>query len=69
MEIAYGDVDGLEPALEGRVLLDVLLELVQGCGADATQLAPRQLGLEQIRPAHRVRRAARARLSLLSFNF
>src|SRR5207237_204478 len=53
---AVQDVDGLgqrrlvdehrlEPALERRVLLDVLAVLVESCGADALDLAPREDGL------------------------
>src|SRR6185503_14689932 len=40
--------DGLEAALEGGVLLDVLAVLVQGGGADAAELASSEGGLEQL---------------------
>ena len=39
-------LDGLEAALEGRVLLEVLAVLVERGGADGLQLAPGQHGLE-----------------------
>ncbi len=45
--------DGLEAALEGGVLLDVLAVLVQGRGADAVQLAPREERLEHVGGVHR----------------
>src|SRR5438874_2079366 len=38
----------LEPPLQRPVLLDVLPVFVQGRGADALQLAPRQRGLEHV---------------------
>jgi len=47
------DHDGLEPALEGGVLLDVLAVFVQGGRADATQLAPGQGRLQEIGRVHR----------------
>src|SRR5439155_21187908 len=40
------DLDGLEPALEGGVLLEVLAVLVEGGGPDRLQLTPGQHGLE-----------------------
>jgi len=43
------DQHGLESALQGRVLLDVLAVLVQGRRADAAQLAPGQGRLEHVR--------------------
>ena len=42
------DDDGLEPPLQGAVLLDVLAVLVHGCGADALDLAARQGRLEYV---------------------
>ena len=54
------DEDGLEPALQGRVLLDVLAELVERRRADAAQLAPGQGRLEQVGGVHRAIRLARA---------
>ncbi len=41
-------VDGLEPALQRRVLLDVLLVLVERRGADALQLAAGERGLQHV---------------------
>ena len=43
---------GLEPPLQGGVLLDVLAVLVQGGGADAAQVAPGQGRLEQVGGVH-----------------
>lgn len=40
------DLDGLEAALEGRVLLQVLAVLVERRRTDRLELAPRQHGLE-----------------------
>ena len=48
--LAHGD--GLEPALQGRVLLDVLAVLVQGGGADDADLAAGQSGLEDVGGVH-----------------
>ena len=42
------DHDRLEPALEGRVALDVLAVLVERGGADALQLAARERRLEDV---------------------
>ena len=53
-------VDGLEAPLEGGVLLDVLLVLVERRGADAAQLAARERGLEHVRGVHRALGRARA---------
>ncbi|OPZ65219.1 MAG: hypothetical protein BWY85_00722 [Firmicutes bacterium ADurb.Bin506] len=39
----------LEPALKGRILLDVLSVLIQRGRAYALQLAPGQCGLEDVR--------------------
>ena len=46
-------LDRLEPALEGRVLLEVLAVLVEGGGADCLQLAARQHRLEDARGVDR----------------
>ncbi len=46
------DHDGLEAALEGSVLLDVLSVLVERGGAHAAQLAPGQRGLEHVGRVH-----------------
>ena len=43
----------LEPALQGRVLLDILTVFVQGSGADTVELTPGQHGLQQIAGVHR----------------
>ena len=43
------DLDGLEPALEGRVLLEMLAVLVEGCRADGLQLAASKHRLEDRR--------------------
>ena len=40
------DLDGLEPAFEGRILFEVLAVLVEGRGPDGLQLAAGQHGLE-----------------------
>ncbi|SPE30427.1 conserved hypothetical protein [Candidatus Sulfopaludibacter sp. SbA6] len=50
----------LEPALEGRILLDVLAVFVQRGGADAVELAARQHGLKQVAGVHRALRLTRA---------
>ena len=52
--------DGLEPPLQGGVLLDILPVLVEGGGADAVQLAPGQHGLEQVARVHGALGLARA---------
>ena len=44
-----GDLDRLEAALQGRVLLEVLAVLVEGGGPDGLQLAPCEHGLEDRR--------------------
>ena len=49
--LAHGD--GLEPALQGGVLLNVLAVLVEGGGADDPDLAPGQSGLEDVGGVHR----------------
>ena len=46
------DVDGLEAALQGGVLLDVLAVLVEGGGADQAQLAAGQHGLDHVAGVH-----------------
>ena len=45
--------DRLEPALQGRVLFNVLAVFVDGGGADDLQLAPGQGGLEDVGRVHR----------------
>ena len=52
--------DGLEPPLQGGVLLDILAVLVQGGGADAVQLAPGQHRLQQVAGVHAALGLARA---------
>ncbi len=47
------DIDLLEPTFEGRVLLDVLAELVQRGGADHPQLTAGEHGLEHVSGVHR----------------
>ena len=54
------DVDRLEPALEGGVLLDVLAVLVERRGADRAQLAAREHRLEEVRGVHGALRGAGA---------
>src|SRR5205809_45963 len=54
------DQHGLEAALEGRVLLDVLAVLVQRGRADAVQLAAGEHGLQQVGGVHRPLGRARA---------
>ena len=44
--------DTLETALQGGVLFDVLAVFVEGCGADAVQLAARQHWLQQVAGVH-----------------
>ena len=60
VHVGLAHVDGLEAALEGRVLLDVLLVLVQGGGAHAAQLAAGERGLQHVRGVHRALGRARA---------
>ena len=52
------DDDGLEAALEGAVLLDVLAVLVQRGGADGLDLAARQRGLQHVGGVDRPLRGA-----------
>ncbi len=52
--------DGLEAALEGRVLLDVLAVLADRRRADGAQLAARESGLEHVPRVHRALGGARA---------
>ena len=52
--------DGLEPALEGGVLLDVLLVFVERRRADGAQLPARQGGLQHVGGVHRAFGSARA---------
>ncbi len=46
------DEHGLEAALEGGVLFDVLAELIERGGADAVQFAAGEHGLEQVAGVH-----------------
>ena len=48
----WPDVHGLEAALQGGVLLDVLAVLVEGGGPDEAQLAARQHGLDHVAGVH-----------------
>ena len=50
----------LEAAFQGGVLLDILPVLVQGGGADAVELSPGQLGLEEVPRVHAALGTARA---------
>ena len=54
------DLDGLEPPLKRRVLLDGLVVLLERGRADALQLAARKGRLEYVRRVHGALRAARA---------
>ena len=58
--VGLAHVDRLEAALEGRVLLHVLLVLVQGGGAHAAQLAAGERRLQHVRGVHRALGRARA---------
>ena len=53
LHAGLANVDLLEPALQGGVLLDVLAVLVQRGGADQPQLAAGQHGLEHVAGIHR----------------
>ena len=53
LDARLADVDLLEAALERRVLLDVLAELVEGRGADEAQLAAGEHRLEHVARVHR----------------
>ena len=55
-----GDQNGLEAALQGGVLLDVLAVLVERGGADGAQFAAGQRRLEHVRGVHRAFGGARA---------
>ena len=48
LDVGLADVDDLEAALEGRVLLDVLAVLIERGCADGTQFAARQGRLEHV---------------------
>ena len=48
LDVGLADVDDLEAALEGRVLLDVLAVLIQRGCADGPQLAARERRLEHV---------------------
>ena len=54
------DKDLLEPALQGRILLDVLVVLVECRRADAVQIAAGKRGLEHIAGIERAVRLARS---------
>ncbi len=60
LQVGLGDQHRLEAALEGRVLLDVLLVLAERRRAHAAQVAPREGGLEQVGRVHRPLGGARA---------
>ena len=47
------DENGLEPALEGRVLLDVLAELVEGGRPDQAEFSTSEHRLQHVRSVHR----------------
>ena len=49
----------LEPSFQSAVFFDVLSVLVQGCGADALDFAPRQGGLEHVGGVQRSTRSTR----------
>ena len=54
----FVDHDLLETALEGLILLEILLELVERRGADRPQLTPRKGRFEDVGGVHRTRRLA-----------
>ena len=54
-----GHKDGLEPAFQGRILLDIPAVLIDGGGAYAVQFAPRKQRLKQITCVHGPFRLAR----------
>jgi hypothetical protein len=56
-----GDDDRLEPPLQGRIFLDVLLVLVECGRANEVQLAARELRLERVRDVQPALAAAAAR--------
>ena len=60
LDARLAHVDRLEAPLEGGVLLDVLLVLVEGRRAHAAQLAAREHRLEHVRRVHRALGRARA---------
>ena len=60
LDARLADVDGLEAALERRVLLDVLAILVERRRADDAQLAAREHRLEHVAGVHRALGLARA---------
>src|SRR5690606_7685349 len=60
LDRGLADEDRLEATLEGSVLLDPLLVLVQRRRADAAELAAREGGLQQVRRIHRAFGGARS---------
>src|SRR5690606_20972899 len=60
LEVRLADEDGLEAPLERRVLLDVLPVLVERGGAERTQLAAGEGGLQHVARVHGALGAARA---------
>ncbi len=59
-DVGLADVDDLEAALEGGVLLDVLAVLVEGGCADGAQAAAGERGLEHVAGVHGALGRARA---------
>src|SRR5262249_4481822 len=53
LDARLGELDLLKAASEGAIALEVLLEVLEGRGADAAQLAPGERRLEQVRRVHR----------------
>ena len=47
------DLDGLEPALEGGVFLNIFAVFIEGGGADALHLTPAQRRLDDVGGVHR----------------
>ena len=60
LDVGLAHVHGLEAPLQGGVLLDVLLVLVERGGAHAAQLAAGQHGLQHVGGVHRALGRARA---------
>ena len=52
LDVGFADVDDLEAALEGGVFFDVLAVLVEGGGADGTEAAAGERGLEHVARVH-----------------
>src|SRR5262249_6630319 len=53
LDARLAQLDLLEAARERAIALEVLLEVLEGRGADATQVAPGERRLEQVRRVHR----------------